>query len=141
MNIEATIAVEGVETTDGRFVEPGALTWWPTLPVYRLTENPTPGGWGRRDLIGSVESVWREGDRVVADLKLHDDHGLTGSVSMCMEIDDIGLTGDDAIDMGARWAVVSGRIRAVTIHQRPTAAVWPECVFVFYPTEEVEEKG
>lgn len=140
MNIEATIAVEGVETKDGRFVEAGALTWEPTLPVYRITDS-TQAGPGRRDLIGFVESAWREGDRVVADLKLHDDHGLTGSVSMCMEIDDIELTTDDAIVMGARWAVVSGRIRAVTIHQRPTAAVWPECVFVFYPTEEVEEKG
>lgn len=135
MNIEATIAVEGVETSDGRFINRGALTWDPRLPVYFLEESPQAGGWDTKRAIGTIERVWRTGKRVVAEMRLDRGHGLSGQVSMCMEIDQVETTSDDDLALGSRFMITEGRLRAVVIRARTTAAVWPECVFNI-PMEE-----
>lgn len=134
MNIEACIAVEGVETKDGRFIANGALTWDTLQPVYFLEKYPR-AGWNSKRIIGTVERVWRTGALVVAEMRLDEGHGLSGQVSMCMEIDQIEMTSDDDLALGGRFMVTEGRLRAVTIHARTTAAVWPECVFTM-PEED-----
>lgn len=54
--------VEGRATGDGRFVEPGALRWEPAFMPYPLTWNRHGGGHDDRVVVGSIESIERDGE-------------------------------------------------------------------------------
>jgi len=65
---EGLIAVEGVETGDGRFLAQDALTWRELpLPIMSMTENPVGGsGHDGAVLVGRIDSLERRGQEVWA---------------------------------------------------------------------------
>ena len=60
---EIPVALEGVETTDGRVIEPGALA----LPIGAVPVTG-PGPQGAQSVIGRALGFRRDGDRFAFDL-------------------------------------------------------------------------
>lgn len=54
------LAVEGMETSDGRYLEPGTIDFRkPPLSVYAQTTNTGKGGHSGADIVGKLEEIWR----------------------------------------------------------------------------------
>lgn len=64
MRFRGVLAVEGQETSDGRLIERGALTW-PDDPI------PVHLGFGG-PIIGRAENIARVGDEIVCEIELPD---------------------------------------------------------------------
>ena len=66
---EFTIPVlltEGIQTSDGRMIQPGALTWRnPPLPLMGLSET-NDGGHNGAVICGRIDKVWRTGSNICA---------------------------------------------------------------------------
>jgi hypothetical protein len=65
---EGLIALEGVETGDGRFLNEDALTWRDLpLPLMMMTENPVAGtGHDGAKLVGRIDKIERRGKELHA---------------------------------------------------------------------------
>lgn len=55
------IAIEGTSTTDGRLIEPDALSWECPIPIV----NPDQG------CIGVVRRIWRDSGQILAEGVVH----------------------------------------------------------------------
>jgi 2'-5' RNA ligase len=54
------LAIEGMETSDGRYLEPGTIGFrQPPLSVYAQTTNTGQGGHSGAEIVGKLEEVWR----------------------------------------------------------------------------------
>jgi hypothetical protein len=103
------IAVEGVDSTDGRHVEPGALTW---------SELPLPVMHDER-LVGRVDKITRDGSLIRASGVLFE---IIQERTLAVTVDAIEVfpVGDGLSRMYFRAA----RIRNVFIG---TDSIWPQC--------------
>jgi hypothetical protein len=63
---EGILAVEDIETGDGRFLMSESLTWRQLpLPIMMMTENPVGGdGHDGAKLAGRIDEVWRDGGEI-----------------------------------------------------------------------------
>ena len=60
------LIIEGTTTSDGRMVQPGALTWrTPPLPLMGLSET-NEGGHTGAVIVGRIDKVWRDGSNLSA---------------------------------------------------------------------------
>jgi hypothetical protein len=60
------LIIEGITTSDGRMVQPGALTWRnPPLPLMGLRETTDLGHTGAV-ICGRIDKVWRDGNNLSA---------------------------------------------------------------------------
>ena len=60
------LIIEGITTSDGRMVQPGALTWRnPPLPLMGLSET-NEGGHAGAVIVGRIDKVWRDGANLSA---------------------------------------------------------------------------
>lgn len=101
-----TICIEGVQTTDGRLILPGAVRW-PNLPV------PLNDPAGRN--IGSVDSVWRYGSCIRAAGKAAAYSGPC--LAMEVSIERYSIADDTTV-------VEEANLRAVAATMETVA--WPE---------------
>lgn len=54
------LAVEGMETADGRFLEPGTIEFrQPPLSVYAQTVNTGQGGHSGAEVVGKIDELWK----------------------------------------------------------------------------------
>ena len=143
---EGLIAVEGVETGDGRFLMEEALSWRNLpLPLMLMTENPVGGdGHDGARLAGRSDKVWRDGTEVYGSgvLDLGSDagreaHRLLGKQMLrgvSADIDrvqwDVEADGDplaEALGMSQSNRVAQGRIMGATLCVFPAleeCSVW-----------------
>ena len=119
-----TIAVEGKETTDGRLLLPGALTW-ERLPVAVTGESETPLSYDL-PLLGKLVDVRRlEGGLIEGHFELEKPLApgqYAMSIAVTFDEEDVDETS------ASRLAVTSARLLQVMIKSAETA-VWPEIVF------------
>jgi len=76
---DGVLAVEGVETGDGREFAPNSLTW-PELPIPLMYQYETSHG-GTTDKsvnVGNITHVWRDGNRIMGKgtIDLGDPYGM-----------------------------------------------------------------
>src|SRR5690349_22779642 len=108
---EIPVALEGVETGDGRLVEPEALT----LPIGAVPVTG-PGPQGLNSVVGKAVGFRREGDTIFATIDLFEGD-LPDNYSPAIDIDDVGLVERDGLTV-----VVKGRVRMV--HLSLDAVAW-----------------
>jgi len=104
------LVIEGVESSDGRWVAPGALVWDAEVPLF----NPAT-----QELVGLVRDIRRE-----------DDGSITGEVAIKIpdEYDPSVNLGDLELDESRPdqiLAVLKGRIKGVALVEKGTAILLP----------------
>jgi hypothetical protein len=99
----AVLAVEGVETVDRRYIEPGALTWR-ELPLTLMGLNVTSVGHEGAEVAGRIDAITRSGGSIVGE-------GVFDASSFGVEM--------------ARL-VEDGTVRGVSIDLAPTEVEWEE---------------
>lgn len=122
---EGVIAMEGESTGDGRFIEPGALTWdegpWPL--VFDLHEMDHSGA-----TVGTINSIERREGGVIwgaGNLSASADPTTQAMVTRCEElfsegavnvsISLDGMDGPDEPNADGDQVVTAGRIRSVAV--------------------------
>lgn len=125
------IVHEGVLTGDGRRIEAGALEWEGLLPIpLRWQREDRPGHEGAV-LVGRIDSLERDGDRIVASgvfattdeavqaASLVGDGFLRG---VSVDLDDVVADMMEGADGETILSVTKGRVRAATLVDIPAFA-------------------
>ena len=116
------IGLEGVETTDGRIIDEGALTWELPIPLIEyVDENYTPKP------LGAIEKIERDGQFLRAEgtlQKVPSGWGLEMGVTNADTETDWEAATDPNRQFG-RLRTKAGRLRYVMVGDNPC---WPEHV-------------
>lgn len=139
---EGPIAFEGIETDDGRLVDPGALTWEPPFPL--MLNTPSGDGFSI-PIIGTVQEVERR--------SVDEDEGVTtiwgkgfiyGSdkptmTGLAMTIVNAEFESSLAVedDLSSTSIVHHGRVVQVVVTETPS---WDGCR-IQYPTHAEPTDG
>jgi hypothetical protein len=111
---EIPIAIEGKETKDGRYIEPGALVL--PIGVVPVTRNSAEETFG---IVGRALGFRRDEDGVIhATIDLLDDD-LADDETATIDVHDVGFVDSDPLK------ITAGRIRALHLRRGPGNA-WPE---------------
>ena len=82
---EGVLAVEGVETGDGRMFANGSLTW-PQLPIPLMYQYETShgGNTDRSTNVGNITEAWRDGNKIMGrgTIDLGDEYGVQAARKM-----------------------------------------------------------
>jgi hypothetical protein len=82
---EGVLAVEGVETGDGRMFAPGSLTW-PELPIPLMYQYITSHGGSTDEStnVGNIASMWRDGNKIMGNgyIDVADQFGMQAARKM-----------------------------------------------------------
>lgn len=149
---EGLIAVEGVETGDGRFLMEEALTWRDLpLPLMMMTENPVGGeGHDGAKLVGRIDGLERRGVEIwgVGVIDLGSEHGaeanrLLGKKmirGVSADIDKVVWDSDASADpleaLMAGSKVAEGRVMGATLTSFPALSeceIWLSGAGPSYP--------
>lgn len=110
----AVVAIEGQATTDGRIIEPGALTL-PTAPVALILI--AADGWA---VIGFADRIERDGHRIIASGIMHGDVAApTGNAG-------IALRKPEAKRVAGVLSIRKAEVAAIYAGGDP---LWQGCVF------------